>query len=116
MAEAKNPGLAALLALLVGVGIFGIGHIYVGRIARGLVLAVISIVLDVVLAATLFLTWPYFLVGMLGGATEALGLVLAVDVLLGLVRLVLWVWQTYDAYKLAKQFNAHVQQYGKAPW
>ena len=53
MAEATNPGLAALLALLVGVGIFGIGHIYVGRIARGLVLAVISIVLDVVLAATL---------------------------------------------------------------
>lgn len=79
-------------------------------------LLVISVVLNVLLAATYALTVPWLLVALLGGPTGPLGVGFVVGIFLILVRLVLWVWQTYDAYKLAKQFNAHVEQCGKAPW
>jgi len=99
--ESKNPGVAALLAFLVGIGFMGVGHIYVGKIGRGIVLLIVGLVLRGLVA--LALIWGFF---------AGLG----AFVLLGLVSLALWVWQTYDAYKLAKQFNAHVQQHGKPPW
>jgi hypothetical protein len=114
VAESKNPGVAALLAILIGLfGLWGIGHIYVGRIGRGLLLLALGIVLNA-------LSVGAFLLGILfgrdSGAGRSLGLGLGASIFLGIVTLVLWAWQTYDAYRLAKQFNAYVQQYGKAPW
>ena len=109
--ESKNPGVAALLAFFVGIGLFGIGHVYVGRIGRGLVLLVISIVIHI----PLFLGFVALPLSVFVSASAFGGWFIAV-VFFGLVNLALWVWQTYDAYKLAKQFNAHVQQHGKAPW
>jgi TM2 domain-containing membrane protein YozV len=109
--ESKNPGVAALLAFFVGIGLFGIGHIYVGRIGRGLVLLVISVGIRILL----FLGLVALPLSVLVRASAFGGWFMLV-VVLGLVNLALWVWQTYDAYRLAKQFNAHVQQYGKAPW
>jgi len=79
----------------------GVGHIYVGKIGRGIVLLIVGIALRGLVAFALI--WGFF---------AGLG----AFILLALVSLALWAWQTYDAYKLAKQFNAHVQQYGKAPW
>ena len=111
MTESKNPGVAALLAFFVGIGLFGVGHVYVGKIGRGVVLLVVSIILHVPLVFGI-VSLPFTA---LYGAAVFGGWFIAV-VFLGLVNLALWVWQTYDAYKLAKQFNAHVQQYGKTPW
>jgi hypothetical protein len=96
---------------LVGIGVFGIGHVYVGRIGRGLVLIVISIAIHIPLVMGALLLFPMLL---LSGA--AFGALFIGVVLLGLINLGLWIWQGYDAYKLAKQFNAHVEQYGKPPW
>jgi len=98
--ETKNPGIAALLALVLA----GIGHIYVGKIGKGLVILVVYYFLAL-LAGLAF---------MLGFLTLGLGFIFAIP--LGLGMLVIWAWQIYDAYKLAKQFNAHVEQYGKTPW
>ena len=109
IAETKNPGLTAVLALIVGIGLFGIGHIYVGRLRRGILLLLVSIVLHVGLALLFPFMMLSYIVG--SGAPQTTAFVL-----LSLVNLVLWVWQSYDAYNLAKQFNEHVRQYGKAPW
>jgi TM2 domain-containing membrane protein YozV len=109
IAETKNPGLTAILALIVGIGLFGIGHIYVGRLRRGILLLLVSIVLH----AGLALLFPFMMLSYIfgSGAPQTTAFVL-----LSLVNLVLWIWQSYDAYNLAKQFNEHVEQYGKAPW
>jgi TM2 domain-containing membrane protein YozV len=95
--ESKNPGVAALLAFLVGIAFMGVGHIYVGKIGRGIVLLIAGLALRGL--AFMFI---------LGSFITVIAIVI--------LSLAVWVWQTYDAYKLAKQFNAHVQQHGKAPW
>jgi len=114
--ESKDPGVAALLAFLLGLGFFGIGHIYVGKLGKGLALLVISIVLNIMFAGAFVFGAVWLPFGLLGIGTAALGFWFMVGVVLLLARFALWIWQIYDAYKLAKQFNAHVQQYGKAPW
>jgi len=100
LSESKNPGIAALLAFIVP----GIGHIYVGRIASGLVILAAYYIL-MILAMVSF---------SLGIFTLGAGFVLSIP--LGIGILAVWAWQLFNAYKLAKQFNVHVQQYGKAPW
>lgn len=105
MIESKNPGIAALLALILGLGfLYGIGHIYVGRIGRGLVLLATGVILGI-------LVYVSFAVSVL---TFGAGLIVTIFLLL--VALIVNIWQTYNAYRLAKEFNAHVQQYGKTPW
>jgi TM2 domain-containing membrane protein YozV len=98
--ESKNTGIAALLAFFLP----GIGHIYVGRIASGLVILAAYYIL-MILAIVSF---------SLGFFTLGVGFIFAI--LLGIGILAVWAWQLFNAYKLAKQFNAHVQQYGRAPW
>jgi len=44
MPERKSPGLAAVLALVLGFFILmGIGHIYVGRIKRGIAIMLVGL-------------------------------------------------------------------------
>jgi hypothetical protein len=40
----------------------------------------------------------------------------AFAVLLIVLRVGVWIWQTYDAYKLARKYNAEVERTGKPPW
>ena len=112
--ESKNPGIAAVLALLLGiVGLWGIGHIYVGKIKRGIVLLVLGIVLVIVaVVGFLGVLFAGALLGGVGGLFAGLG----VGLLFFVIVIAGWIWQTYDAYKLAKRFNAYVEQNGKAPW
>jgi len=100
--EMKNPGIAALLAAIIGLVLLGIGHIYVGKITRGLVLLFTGLVLDGLLIASLFFSWLIFPIFF--------------TIILGIAALALWVWSIYDAYKLAKQYNDYLRTYGKPPW
>jgi hypothetical protein len=46
------------------------------------------------------------------------GLLLAVVVvdLLVVVRLVSWIWQTFNAHSLANKYNAELERTGRPPW
>lgn len=106
----KSPGVAALLALLLGFfGLFGIGHIYVGKIVKGIVLLVIGIV-----AMPLFVLSSFFGFSFLGDSGIRAWIILAI--IAGIAWLVIWIWQTFDAYRLANEYNAHVQRTGLPPW
>lgn len=98
--ESKNPGIAALLAFIFP----GIGHIYVGRIASGLV----------ILAAYIILMILFIVSFSLGFLTLGAGFVFTIP--LGIGILAVWAWQLFNAYNLAKQFNAQVERTGKPPW
>ncbi len=103
--EHKSPGIAAVLALILGiVGLWGIGHIYVGRLGRGIVLLIVGIILAVLTYGSIFL----------GFITLGLGFIGAI--FFGVITFGVWIWQIFDAYSLAKRFNAAVQQTGQAPW
>lgn len=103
--EHKSSGVAAVLALVLGIiGLMGIGHIYVGRIRRGIILLIIGIFLAV-------LTWGSFLLGFV-----TFGLGFLVGIFFAIILFALWIWQTYDAYSLSKKFNAAARETGKPPW
>ncbi|MEM1607076.1 MAG: zinc ribbon domain-containing protein [Candidatus Bathyarchaeia archaeon] len=116
--ETKNTGLAAVLALVFGIfGLWGVGHIYVGKVGKGLAILVLGIVLQWILGFFVFFgmifggaygSRPFGLSLLLGGLT---GLIIW-----ALVTIALFIWQIYDAYRLAKYYNNYVRQYGKAPW
>ncbi|MEM2960084.1 MAG: zinc-ribbon domain-containing protein [Candidatus Bathyarchaeia archaeon] len=120
--ETKNTGLAAVLALILGIfGLWGVGHIYVGKIGRGLALLILGIILEWGLGFFVFFGMVFggIFRGYQYGVPE-LTRVLFVGVITlaiwALITLAIFIWQIYDAYKLAKYYNEYVQQYRKAPW
>jgi len=100
----KNPGTAAVIALIAGVLLFwGVGHIYVGRVTRGICIMIAGWVAGGLLVLSfLGLMWGP------GG--------IALIVLFALLSLGGWIWQTFDAYSLAKQYNDYVRAHGTEPW
>jgi len=81
----------------------GLGHIYLNRLAKGLVILAVGVVLGV-------LTWIP-IIGLLllspsdmGPGTDGEALVSAVG-LFGSVFFLLWLWQTYDAYAIARKIQ-----------
>jgi len=87
----KDLRTVALIAGVVGVVFMGVGHFYVYRITRGLVLLVAGTATGII-----------FIVAVLGGFFGASNDIAA---LVGVVRLALWGWQTRDAYLLGKIYN-----------
>ncbi len=95
--QGKDPTIATLLALIVGFfGLFGIGHIYIGRTSRGVMFLVIGIVLlALVFVGSLFIFCgvPFLVIGFF-----------------------VWIYQALDADKLARQYNEILQTTGSPPW
>jgi len=118
--ERKDPGLTALIAIVAGFfGLWGIGHIYIGKVARGIALLILGIIIQWFLGIAFFMAMffgvsygPY---GMVHGP-EVMGLMLFVSVIWMLIILVGLIWQAYDAYSLAKYYNNYLQTYQRTPW
>jgi TM2 domain-containing membrane protein YozV len=113
----KSPGTAALIAFIGGIfALPGIGHIYVGKVGKGIgilisgiIIYVLLIIMAFSLQSTLFLA-PDESSAVGGGA-------ILMMFILGIVYFVLWIWQIFDARKLAKKFNESVRTTGgKEPW
>ena len=73
----------------------GIGHIYAGKIAKGLFILIGGIVL--------------FYVGVFT-------LIILIGIPLLLIYAGIWIWQIFDARNTARKFNERVQATGKEPW
>ena len=94
----KKASVSLVLAGLVGVLFMGIGHVYLGRMGRGIVILFSGVVTGVLFYAAM--VTAFFSIGFVFGA----------------VRLILWIWQIYDAHKLTKRYNSVLESTGKAPW
>ena len=89
-AQTKNVGSAIALALIAGIlGFNGIGHLYIGKIGKGIVILIIG---WIILGIT-FLFIPF-----------------------GLIYLIFWIWQAYDVNNKAKYYNDFILRNGKTPW
>ena len=94
----KSPGTSALIAFIGGIfGLPGIGHIYVGKVGRGIGILLTGLVLYVLILVFIFVYPPIALIFSIG-------------------YLILFIWQIYSARKLAKKFNELVRTTGKEPW
>lgn len=90
----KNETTAILLAFFLGfIGLYGIGHLYVGALGRGLVLFFAGGILEII-------SWVSLLAFLSGEALPIL-----IDLLLLVGLLTFWVWQIFDARKVCRQKN-----------
>ncbi len=113
----KDPGIAALLALLLGFfGILGIGHIYASKLAKGLILLVVGLLYaPLAFIFILFSFVPFVIAG--PGISLGLGAaLLAIVVILAAVWLALLIWSAFDAYASASEYNPRVAATGVPPW
>jgi hypothetical protein len=94
----KRPWIALGLALIFGIfALWGIGHIYAGKFARGIGLFFIGLFVGGLFWLSVILS--IILVGYVGMA------------LFGIFFLGGWVWQAFDAYGAAQEYNElHVPQ------
>ena len=89
-AQTKNAGTAIVIALIAGIlGFNGIGHLYIGKIRKGIVILVVG---WIILTIT-FLFVPFVL-----------------------IYFIFWIWQAYDVNKSAKYYNQYILKNGKTPW
>jgi|BEDMetMinimDraft_2_1075160.scaffolds.fasta_scaffold00388_5 hypothetical protein len=84
-------------AVLLSVVYMGLGHIYVGRLTKGIPLLLVGLALGFVTGKLFDSGNPVFL------ATLA-------------VFFAVWIWSILDARKLAKEYNTSVLRTGRAPW
>lgn len=100
----KDPGITALIAFVAGVfGFCGVGHVYVGKIGKGILIMLFEwflLFMGVIAILGGFLVGPMFMLGIL--------------LLIGAVAV--WFWQIFDAYNLAKEYNEAISREGEAPW
>ena len=96
MKPLKSKGIAAVLSAIF----MGLGHIYTGKIVKGVVLAVIE-------AFCLSQEFVFVLALLAGDLTTTMW---AAYLGITAVFIVLWVWQVFDAYKLAKNYNNSQKQ------
>ncbi|HEY7733547.1 MAG TPA: hypothetical protein VIB07_02020 [Nitrososphaera sp.] len=108
----KSPGTAALIAFVGAIfGFPGIGHIYVGRIGRGIGILVAGFLLYIMM-------WITFLGAIIGGGLAAAtgggsaGFLAGgtVAVMVVLLYLGLLVWQIFNARSVAKQHNEKAER------
>lgn len=94
----KSPGTSALIAFIGGIfDLLDIGHIYVGKVGRGIGILLLGLVLYVLIIAFIFV-FP------------------AIALIFSMGYLILFVWQIFSARKLAKKFNELVRTTENEPW
>lgn len=100
----KNEGVVVVLAAVLGLfGLMGIGHMYIGKIGRGLAFLAVGIVLEILILPTILLA-------------ESMETLIGFMSLLFIVDIIIWIWQIYDAYSLAKYYNTYLAEHEKPPW
>ena len=100
----KSVGGAIALAIILPLfGFSGIGHLYVGRLARGILILLGSWAVDIVAVA--------FLIG--GFFAPVL---FALAFFFFLMGFVIFIWQIIDAAHLAEDWNAYAEETGGRPW
>ncbi|MDP8907012.1 MAG: hypothetical protein M3M88_05780 [Thermoproteota archaeon] len=79
--HSKKPQNTLAISMLAGAIAFnGVGHLYVGKITKGIKLLIVGWIL-----AALTILFPP----------------------LGIIYFVFWIWQAYDAYRIAKHRNEY---------
>ena len=84
-------GVTMVLTIVLGFfGLGGIGHLYLGKIIKGIVLCVVGIILFIITILTM-----------------GIGIIALIPFALFVI---------YDSYKLCKRYNNDLEQTGRPPW
>ena len=117
----KSPGTAALIAFIGGIfALPGIGHIYVGKVGKGIVILIGGFILYALTVTKILSVTSIRMYEAQYSPTGNASPFGIGDIIMMLVfsvaYLVLWIWQIFSARKLAKKFNELVRTTHKEPW
>lgn len=111
----KSPGTAALIAFIGGIfGLPGIGHMYVGKVGNGIGILILGLILYAVVM--IMATAGLASLGYSESAGSAAAGVIGLLLILSIVYIVFFLWQIFNARKMAKKFNETVRTTGNEPW
>lgn len=97
--EWKSESITLLLSILLGLfGLQGVGHLYVGKIGKGIGILIGSIILAVV-AIILIAT--------------GIGAIVGIPLLI--VYLIMFIWQIIDSRNLCREYNRYLEQHQRPP-
>lgn len=115
----KSPGTAALIAFIGGIfALPGIGHIYVGKVGRGIGILITGLILyaiTVIMITSVGYLASFEQPGLTNDASAGIGALVGM-LIFSIAYIVLFIWQIFNARKLAKKFNEVVRQTQKEPW
>jgi hypothetical protein len=113
----KSPGTTALIAFIGAIFFLpGLGHLYIGRVLRGLLILGSGPVLFLFSASVLLGSFGLSIFTDVRTAINQLGIGVAISYSLFLVYVGIWVWQIFNANALAKQYNERILKTNKEPW
>lgn len=99
----KDTALALILSLIIP----GIGQVYCGKVARGIAILIVSILL----VPILYLGYAILFVETESDTALLIGLLIA-----GIASFAFWIWNIVDAYNTAKEYNTYTTNNGNPPW
>ena len=99
VSKRKSMALTTILAILIG----GVGHIYVGKIKRGVVILVIDLVSGTIFSIISYLSMPQ---GMITNSMTTGMSYLAVYAGIAIGLVVFFIWQIIDARKECRKYNS----------
>ena len=113
----KSESTTLVLSIVIGLmGIMGVGHIYLGRIRRGVIILIIG------LSSWIAIFIPIGILGLLGNLEEssddptAIIAIFGGFAVVGIGVFVLFIWQILNSRKLCKEYNEYFDKHGKSPW
>jgi Predicted membrane protein len=103
----KSVGIALVLGFIYA----GLGHLYIGKLTRGLCIMMINIALSItmVMVSLSMISDDYLT------SDEAMGILIFIS-LFAIVAFVIWLWNLFDVNKLAKEYNDCIRRTGNPPW
>lgn len=112
----KNKNNATVLAVVLGIlGLGGIGHIYIGKIAKGFGILISMITISLVNVVSFFLE-PLAIIDITWEVPGPFSFIELIIVLLAFVGLGIFIWQIIDVRKLVKKYNDHFSKTQENLW
>jgi len=115
--EMKDTGITIIFAALIGLfGIMGIGHIYLGKVGKGVAILIGGFVIAALMYVVTFsLLWSEVWLMDSDGNVDFVPVIIFMVVAV-IIYFAYYVWQVFDAHKLAKHYNEELIRTGKPPW
>ena len=114
----KSEGITLVLAIAVGLlGFMGAGHIYLGRVKRGIIIIIVG---GLLILTSFFIPVVLLMIfGEEGETSDPTGIigVMGGFVVGGIGIFALFIWQIFNSRKLCKEYNRYLEQHnGRPPW
>lgn len=116
----KSEGVTLVLSIVLGLmGIMGVGHIYVGKVKRGILILIGGFCIWVVVLI------PIGLLAALQDSQELseeevvaqiFGPMMGALVIGGIAGFALFIWQIFNARSLCRDYNLYCEKKGEPPW